>query len=252
VTKGPYAKGDPALGAFGITNDDKKADTLIYKYKDFISKSENRYLITFMGKKYGPFDQIDQFIATKSKEKFVASVTEKSVNYEDPNSKMEKDLQNAKTDEERMKIAMKAAQEQIADIKKSDIIKKGINPAEGSPYISNIPDFSFNPLKTPQLELNGDIKFDEILLCSSDKIMDLKGNLIMTWPQPASNFKNFFISSDNSRWAGYIYGTITLNDKSTLPDTFNVRLIKVDGKVYLAYMYYSPKRNSIMQCKIPF
>jgi hypothetical protein len=29
-------------------------------------------------------------------------------------------------------------------------------------------------------------------------------------------------------------------------------LVKIDGKVFLAYMYYSPKKNSIMQCKIPF
>jgi hypothetical protein len=246
VTKGPYAKGDPALAAFGISNDDNKDDALILKYKDYISKTGDRYLITFMGKKYGPYDRIDQFIVTKSKEKFVAMATENSVSNEDQGLKMEKEMQNAKTDEERMKIAMKVSQEM-----QSNIMKKGINTMV-SKFITNIPDAIYDPMKTPGLQFSGNIKFDEILLYAYDKIMDLKGNLVMTPPQSISNIDNFFISSDNSRWATYSFGTLTFNDKSTLPDVFNIRLIKADGKIYLAYMYYSPKRNSIMQCKVPF
>ena len=37
-----------------------------------------------------------------------------------------------------------------------------------------------------------------------------------------------------------------------MSDLFNPHLVKVGGQVYIAYMYYSPKRNSLMQCKIPF
>jgi hypothetical protein len=33
---------------------------------------------------------------------------------------------------------------------------------------------------------------------------------------------------------------------------FNPHLIKTGSQVYLAYTYYSPKKNAMMQCKIPW
>jgi hypothetical protein len=63
---------------------------------------------------------------------------------------------------------------------------------------------------------------------------------------------NLFVSSSNAIYAYYNYGTLTLSDNTTLTDLFDPYLMKADGKVYLAYMYYSPKKNAIMQCKIPW
>ena len=61
-----------------------------------------------------------------------------------------------------------------------------------------------------------------------------------------------FISSDNTKFAAYKFGTLTFNDKKTLAGMFSPHLIKVNGQVYLAYLYYSPKRNAIMQNKLAF
>ena len=35
-----------------------------------------------------------------------------------------------------------------------------------------------------------------------------------------------------------------------MSDIVHARETKTDGTVYIVYMYYSPKNNAIMQCKI--
>jgi hypothetical protein len=134
-----------------------------------------------------------------------------------------------------------------------DKMMSGGGPATMQPkFISNVPVNSDDALSAMTSSLNATIKYDDIVLTSGNKVMDLMGKTIFTFPSGYYDFKNTFISSDNSKYATYSYGTMTMSDGKKLSDLFNPYLIKTDGKVFLAYMYFSPKRNAIMQCKIPF
>ena len=85
-------------------------------------------------------------------------------------------------------------------------------------------------------------------MCSSD----LQMKTVLTLKQDAIGIKDLFVNTANTKYAFYTYGTLTFSDGTTLSELFNPHLIKVNGQVYLAYMYYSPKRNAIMQCKVKF
>ena len=61
-----------------------------------------------------------------------------------------------------------------------------------------------------------------------------------------------FVNSSNILYATYNYGTMTFSDNKLLAEVFNPYVIKTDGKVYLTYMYYSPGKDAIMQCAVPF
>jgi hypothetical protein len=78
------------------------------------------------------------------------------------------------------------------------------------------------------------------------------GNKVVAIKPEHNGAGKIFINSSNTKYAVEGYGTLTFSDETTLSDLFNSRLIKTDGKVFLAYMYYSPKKNAIMQCKIAF
>jgi hypothetical protein len=100
--------------------------------------------------------------------------------------------------------------------------------------------------------LNGKVKFDDILVIAPDNILDLQGNTVMKSPDTKNSSSNLFVNSSNTRYATYSYGTLAFSDNTTLSEVFNPYLIRTDGKVYLAYMYYSPGKDAIMQCSIPF
>ena len=91
--------------------DDKSEAGFLAKYKPYITKSGDKYLITFAGKKYGPYARIDNFTVSKSKDKFAAMATETVVVTEDQGKKMEEAMKNAKSDQERMDLAMEYAQQ---------------------------------------------------------------------------------------------------------------------------------------------
>jgi hypothetical protein len=246
VTSGPFTKGDPSLNVFGVTNEGEKESAIILKYKDYITKTGDKYLINFMGKKYGPYAEISQFIITKSKDKFAAITIENLIVTEDQGKKMEEEMNKAKTDAEKMQLAMKYAQQM-----QSNMMGKGAGSTMPT-YVTNIPGANIDPVTNMGGKLNGNMKYDEILLQYYDKITDLNGKLILNITQDKYSPDELYISSDNNNYAIFDYGTITFKDKSTLPEVFNPHLLKSEGKIYLAYMYYSPKRNSIMQCRVPF
>jgi hypothetical protein len=105
-----------------------------------------------------------------------------------------------------------------------------------------------------QVTLNGSMKYDEILFSSySGNIVDLKGNPVITMKPDQTLSKTVFINSANTKYVYEVYGELNFSDGSPkLSDLFNPHLIKEEGKVYIAYMYYSPKKNALMQCKIEF
>jgi hypothetical protein len=118
--------------------------------------------------------------------------------------------------------------------------------------VTNIAGTNYDPLKSGGGTLNRNIKYDEIVVVAFDKLIDLQGKVILTLKQEAIGVPDIYVNTTNTKYAFYKYGTLTFNDNTTMSDLFNLHLIKVNGQVYLAYMYYSPKKNAIMQCKILF
>ena len=248
VAQGPYKQGDPHLADF--ENRDKGtsgAGNSTEKNNAYISKSGEKYLIKFGGKNYGPYARIDNFVVSKSKDKFAAVVTETEAITEDQGKKMEEAMNNAKSDQEKMELAMKYAQQVQQNMANSG------DPTSTIPkLVSNIPGVKPDLMNTVGGALNADTKFDDIIVFAYDKIYDLQGRVLLNLKSDVTGAQKFFVNSDNTKYAFYKYGTLTFSDNTTLPDLFNPRLVKVNGQVSIAYMYYSPKKNAIMQWRIPF
>lgn len=250
VIQGPISAGDKRLSGFDIENTDNEGskDTWLVKYGQYITKSNGKYIINFAGKTYGPYAQINSFAVPKSKDKFASLVIENIVVKDDMGKKMQKEMENAKTDQEKMDIAMKWGQEM-----QQQMMKNGGPTSMLPKFITNIEGSKYDPTQTPGT-LNGQMKYDEILLVSyAGDITDLKGNKVMQMKPEQAMAESVFINSGNTKYVWTTYGELDFSDGTPkLNDLFNPRLIKDAGKVYLAYMYYSPKKNSIMQCKIEF
>lgn len=248
VTSGPYKAGDPQIAEFvPKDNNDNSDAAFLAKYKPYITKSGEKYLITFAGKKYGPYAKIDNFTVSKSKDKFAALATETIVVTEDQGKKMEEAMNNAKTDQEKMDLAMEYAQQM------QQAITSGGGPESmQAKLVTNIPNAKWDLLKSAGGSLNSNLKYDDILIFAYDKIIDLQMKVILTLKQEAIGAHDLFVNSNNTKYAFYNSGTLTFSDNTTMTDLFNPYLVKADGKIYLSYMYYSPKNNAIMQHKIPF
>lgn len=244
IVQGPYKAGDSRLADFENSNsneDDNNMESLMAKYKSFISRSGEKYLITFEGKKYGPYANITDFTVSNSKKKFVAIVVENVIATEDQAKKMEEAMNNAKSDQERMELAMKWT-EQITSVDQMSLMPT---------MISNIPGATYNPMESGG-ELRGDLSYDNILVVKYDQVIDLQGKTVLTLKSDATGSdKKLFINTPNTKYAYYKYGTLTFSDNTKLSDLFNPVLRNEGGKDYISYMYYSPKKNSIMQWKVP-
>jgi hypothetical protein len=249
VTSGPFKAGDPQIADFvPKDSDDKSEAAFLARNKPYITKSGEKFLITFGGKKYGPYARIDNFTVSKSKDKFAALCTETILMTEAQGNDMETAMKNAKDDQERMELAMQYSQ-QISET----MAKGGGTEGLQSKLISNIPNAFYDPIKMPNALPNAEIKYNDILMVSYDnKIYDIHGKLLFTMKQEAQGAKNLFISEDNSKYAYYNSGTLNFSDNTKMTELFNPHLVKADGKVFLSYLYYSPKHSAIMQHKIPF
>jgi len=248
VTQGPFKGDDARVKIFETVSEDvpENADPWTYRYKQYISVKDGKYMITFGAKTYGPYGRIEDFTVTMSKDKFAALVIENIVLQEDRGKAMEEAMKNAKTDQERMDLAMKFSAEM-----QQNILQGGSPNAMMPKLVTNVEGITFDWTNNMGAATNGTMKYDEILLTLGSDINDLKGNKIHTVTQDQEG-ADFFISTYNSKFAWYSYGTLNISDKTRLSELFNPYLTKVNGKIYLAYMYYSPKKNSILQCKIPF
>jgi hypothetical protein len=243
MKKGPFSDSDSQVqGYLDAENSDE--DPFLLKYKDYISKPGDKYLIKFNGKSYGPYARISSFAITKSKDKFAAVVVENEIVSQDRGKAMEEAIEKAKTDQEKMEIAMKFQQEMMQNM------MSGGGPAAIAPMlVTNIEGADFNPATGGTLSAT--MKYDDILVNKFTQVTDLKGKQVISL-KPENSGDEIFISSDNSKYASYTYGAITFSDGKALSDLFNPHLVKSEGKVSLAYMYYSPAKNSIMQCKVSF
>lgn len=251
-TEGPFNKDDPRLLAAGNTSESNysndKEDYYVKAYPGIIVKSGDKYLIKHNGKSYGPYAIISDFALSRSKNKFAAIVTETVLMSESDFSRLEEAIENAKTDQEKMELGMKMSM-QMQD----RMMKEGGPESLQPKFISNIPGSSYDDTKMVLGRLNGTAKYDDIVFETPDKLLDLKGNTIMTLKK--DNYyedQDLFVSSKNDRYAYYSSGNLSFNDNTKLSGLFNPYMTSNDGKPSLTYMYYSPGKDAIMQCAIPF
>jgi hypothetical protein len=247
VIKGPYNNDDPNVAEFEpVDQDNKSIDNIVIRNKPYVSKSGEKYLINFDGKQYGPYAQISSFTVSRAKEKFAAVVIETIINSEDDGKRMEAAMKNAKTDQERMDLAM-----QYSQVMQQKMMQGG-GPGTMLPkLVTNVPNATFDPSQSVGV-INGKIKYDDIVVTAYDKINDLQGKTLITIKPEIIGGGQLFVNADNSKYAVFDYGKLSFSDKTALTDMFNPYLVKENGKIYIAYMYFSPKNNSIMQCKVAF
>lgn len=247
VTQGPFQAGDPKIAGFENPDEEMDKEQILMRYKSYISKQGDKYLINFGGKSYGPYGSINSFTVTRSKDKFAAMVIENVVVTEMDGKAMDEAMKNAKSDQERMQLAMKYSQQM------QQKMMAGGGPATMAPkLVTNIPDATFDLSSQFGASPDGEMKYDDILMVAYDKIYNLQGKQVISLKSQHLGSKDIFVNTSNTAYAVYNYGTIMLSDGKTLTDLFNPHLIKTGGQVYLAYMYYSPRRNALMQCKILF
>lgn len=251
VLQGPYQADDPIVRQFDLPEEEKEMqqgiDVLLARYKEFVVPSGEKYTINFGGKTYGPFAVIQSFVLNHSKTKFAAMVASDVVMTEAQGKKMELEAKNAKTDQEKMQLAMKMSQQM------QQRMMAGGGPIDVVPkLVSNIPDVKSDLALGSNI--TGKVKFDDIVNVAFDKITDLTGKTLITYdPQKGYASSNgFWLSSDNSRVATYNYGLLTLSDGKEFSEVFCPYIMKDAGKVYLTYMYFSPKNNAVMHCRLPF
>ena len=258
VTQGPIKEGDPRLAGFDIPDnsgapdnskggDENSADKNPWAKSPYITKTGEKYLVKFDGKSYGPYATIQQFKVNKSKDKFASIVVQTIAISNSDAKKMEKEIDNAKTDQEKLDIQMKYNQQMMKNM------MEGGGPNSTLPkLVTNVEGATYDVLKSQGGILNNDIKYDDILFKSYDKVVDLSNNVLFDLKQDAQNSASLFINTTNSIYAWYNSGTLSFSDSKVMSDLFNPHLVKVNTQVNLAYMYYSPKSSAIMQCKIPF
>lgn len=247
VTKGPYKAGDPQVAGYSCDDSGgQKAEDLLIRYKEYISKSGDKYVIKFGGKTYGPYSQISSFVVTKSKDKFAAVVIENIIATEDESKKMEKAINNAKTEQEKMDLAMQYSQQMAQKM------MDGGGPTTMTPtLVTNVPD-PMSDFTIMSGTLSSNSKYDDIVLLSYGKATDLQGKTLIALKPSDAGASNIFINSSNTKYVLYNYGSLTFSDGKVLTDLMNPILVKSGAQVYITYMYYSPKKNAIVQCKIPF
>lgn len=247
-TEGPIKAGDTRLNGFvNMDDSDKPKSSNAWTNNEYITYSGDKYTIKFNGKSYGPYGQINEFKVSKSKDKFASIVVENVPISDAEGKKMDAAIKNAKTEQEKMDLSMQYSQMMMQKMQQGG----GANSIMPK-LVTNIDGVTFDPLKSMGGTLNSNIKYDDILFTTYDKVIDLSNKVLLNIKPEAQGAEALFVNTANTKYAFYKFGTLTLSDGTTMSDMFNLHLTKAGGQVYIAYMYYSPKRNAIMQCKIPF
>lgn len=257
VTQGPIKIGDPRLEGFDIPDnsmapdnsgsDPNKEQKDPWTKNKYITKTGEKYLIKFDGKSYGPYASIQQFKVSTSKDKFAAIVVQNIPVSKAEGDKMQKEIDKAKTEQEKQELAMKYNQQLMQKM------MEGGGPSSTMPkLVTNVEGATYDMINSQGGFLDNGIKYDDILFKSYNKVVDLSNNVLFELKQDASSSESLFINTTNSIYAWYNSGTLSFSDNKIMSDLFNPHLVKVNSQENFAYMYYSPKSHALMQCKIPF
>jgi hypothetical protein len=245
---GPLSQNDPRIATTESSSDSKDPTLLLAKkYKEYISASGDKYLITFQGQKYGPYAKIFSFMISQSHDKFAALAVENIIATEDEAKKMDDAIKNAKTDQEKMDLAMQYSQQM-----QQKLMQGGGAAGISQKIVTNVPGAKTDISAAYTSTLNAKAKFDNIVTVAYGKVNDLAGKTLIAIKPEYSGLQDIYVNTSNTKYAVYNYGTLTLSDGTSYTDLFNPHLIKTGGQVYLTYNYYSPKKNAIMMCKIPW
>ncbi len=250
VQKGPLSPEDPEVAPFinqVVVPED--FNPLYTTYRDYIIKNAGKYQIKINGTTYGPYYSVNDFYITRSGDRFLAMVCDKEP-FAMKIEKINQKINNAATEQEKNELQaqhMILVQEEIAS---------GGDVLNNNKMVSNIPGAVFKPESLPFF--NADAKFDEIVRAGYDEnnqfalfsLSDKK--LISINNDHLILGQEIFIKSNNSGYAIYGNGTLTFSDGTFKSEIFNPYLTKAEGRIFLTYMYYSPGKNSIMQCKLLF
>ncbi len=248
VIEGPMKENDQRVKQFrDLVNSEEENLKPEEKYPEYIKRQGDKFLISFGGKTYGPFGLVGNFVISSQRDKFAATVVENIPVSESEGKKMDAAIENAKTEAEKMQLAM-----QYAQMMQERIAAGGGTQAMLPKLVTNIPGAAINDATIINSVLKADMKYNEILIVSENTVSDLKGKPLLTLDFATLSAGKVFISSDNKLYATYTYGTLTISDGRKIQELFNPHLLPVNGKIYLAYMYFSPKRNAIMRCSLPF
>jgi hypothetical protein len=246
---GPYEADNSEVIRFNcnstVSSNDKKDFSLIYP--EFVSRSGEKYLIQFGGKSYGPYAIILNFVVSDLKTKFVAQVIPDMMFTEKESKELEKESKNADnmTMEQKMALGTKVQQKMMQKATSG-------NPMDFQMrVISNVPNVADNLGAT--VMYSSAIKYDEIVCLGAGQIMDLSGKTIFTYDmQKVNPYDGLWLSSDNTHYVTYSYGLLKFSDGKECNQVFSPWLVKEEGKVYLNYLYFSPKHNAIMQISNTF
>lgn len=243
VVSGPFDAGNPKVKQFSCFG-----NTVDISDNEYISKLDGKLFITFNGKKYGPFAEIQSFAVTRLKQKFVAIAVKNSMTAGMDYKAIEEKMKNA-TEAEQMALAMEMSQKMQQQMMQQAAAGEEIDMTPK--LISNIEGINWNPMYG--MQFSTDIKYNDICLVQYNKITDLNGKTILDIKDNIQvSGDNFWISSNNSRYAWFEYGTLNLSDGKKFEKVFSPGIM-MEGKVeYLRYMYYSPGEDAIKMCKIPF
>ena len=96
-------------------------------------------------------------------------------------------MENAKSDDERMELAMEYAQ-QMQEV----ISQEGGLESTQAKLVTNIPNAKCDLLSSAGGTLNGNIKYDDILIYAYDKIIDLQMKVVLNIKPESMGAKDLF------------------------------------------------------------
>ncbi len=245
--EGPFGEEDPEVQRFlHVANSPEDAADFALLYPESVQKTGDGYTIRFGGKSYGPFASILSMVINDSGTQFAATISMDEPKMGNEMESIAKKIENAKTDQEKMQIAMQYQSQIIEETQKMsriDVLPKLVTNVEGA--LMQVPSGSV---------LSSTVKYDGIVWVGMDKISDLAGNILFTWDvyQTQVENGNIWLSSDNKRYAVYSDGLLVINGTRKLNQLFSPFRSKSGTGEFLNYLYFSPVNNAIMQAMVPF
>ncbi|HOY51777.1 MAG TPA: hypothetical protein PLX49_08415 [Prolixibacteraceae bacterium] len=248
ATEGPFKGDDPAVEEFGslVPGGAMGEEELLAAYPRHVTRTGDNFTIRFGGQTYGPFAGIHSFVVNENGTQFAALVVKDAYRDEGGMAELARKMENAKTDQEKMAIAM-ANQEKMAEeamkIASMDMTPKLITNVPGA--LTEVPMGG---------ELFSTIKKNTIVWVLPNAITDLAGKKLFEKANLTSLYDlyNFWLSGDNKTYAWYDNGLLQFSDGRECSGVFSpFREPDGTGEI-LGYFYFSPKRNAILKSSHPF